>query len=732
MESTTLRQFLQTICCNSPWNYAVFWKLQHQTQMLLTLEDGYCHTPKQTNSTESIVDNICFKGSDEIFSSKSGSKIYDGNMGTDPVKLAVAYMSSARYTLGDGVVGEVACSGNYHWVFSDDITPGEYSSKLVPKCHDDWIFQFAAGIKTLLLVPVIPHGVLQFGSLETVAEDLALVANVKDKFFAYLQFVGCCAPFSANMQFPAHSESSLMSTLVQNELSGLTMNVIKFEDSNDDNSVKQSYPMLSTRNQITPSNNGENLRNLYGKDVLKIPNVSTEKNICVQSMGLAKEPDGPEPLFQSFNCHTLEMMENSLFRFSCIEEELQTFSHPNSDNLGAFGEYAIQTMKSASDRGITAQSLVDKEASNFGTFFSFPRDCELHKALGPTIMGQTNKYLWETPVSGEDEYNCSSLVYNGDFNYNIEPTVWESRGPFNKEYDAKLLLGSVVADVNCSLDKNISDRAINIKSSTTSLEQLSTFSEEQSQSERRTSVVKDAAQQSCVTSAITDRGRNANTSYSPSASSFKSVMSALIREEHQKKGHRNTHTRKGSKLSSVVKRRASTRDNRKPRPRDRQLIQDRLKELRDLVPDGVKCSIDGLLDRTIQQMMFLRRVTDQADRLRKLVHQEVAGGKNLKSADRKGGQQNGTSWAIELGNEQQICPIIVEDLEYPGHMLIEMLCNGHGCFLEIAEVIRRLDLTILKGVMEKCSESTWARFIVEVPRGFHRLDIFWPLMQLLQ
>jgi len=43
-----------------------------------------------------------------------------------------------------------------------------------------------------------------------------------------------------------------------------------------------------------------------------------------------------------------------------------------------------------------------------------------------------------------------------------------------------------------------------------------------------------------------------------------------------------------------------------------------------------------------------------------------------------------------------------------------MLCNEHGLFLEIAEVIRNLDLSILKGTIECHSNNTWAHFIVEV------------------
>ena len=51
---------------------------------------------------------------------------------------------------------------------------------------------------------------------------------------------------------------------------------------------------------------------------------------------------------------------------------------------------------------------------------------------------------------------------------------------------------------------------------------------------------------------------------------------------------------------------------------------------------------------------------------------QVASPKNMKSRETNGGQQSGTSWAFELGSEQQICPIVIEDLERPGHMLIEV------------------------------------------------------------
>ncbi|EPS66447.1 prf interactor 30137, partial [Genlisea aurea] len=170
-----------------------------------------------------------------------------------------------------------------------------------------------------------------------------------------------------------------------------------------------------------------------------------------------------------------------------------------------------------------------------------------------------------------------------------------------------------------------------------------------------------------------------------------------------------------SRLSRSNKRKdcssSSDNNNQRPRPRDRQLIQDRIKELRELVPNSEKCSIDGLLDKTIKHMLFLRNVSDRADKLRKHCC--------FQEADKMMVEESGASWAVELGSsssssDAQTCPIVVKDLDQPGQMLIEMLCCDHGRFLEITNAIHRLQLTVLHGVMEKSPpRESWARFIVE-------------------
>ncbi|KAK3034246.1 hypothetical protein RJ639_032181 [Escallonia herrerae] len=100
--NTPMRRFLESLCCDSPWNYAVFWKLQQQGQMLLAWEDGYCDTLNQRESLESLLDDICLNGSDEIFPFYCELTAHGGNLDGCSIGLAMACMSQVQYALGEG------------------------------------------------------------------------------------------------------------------------------------------------------------------------------------------------------------------------------------------------------------------------------------------------------------------------------------------------------------------------------------------------------------------------------------------------------------------------------------------------------------------------------------------------------------------------------------------------------------------------------------------------------
>ncbi|KAI7986654.1 Transcription factor LHW [Camellia lanceoleosa] len=196
---------------------------------LLTWEDGFYDHPKLRLSMESILDDMCFDGSNEIFSCSWRSSRHDGHSGEYPVVQAVASMAGVQYRWGEGVVGEVAYTGSHYWV-CENMSAGEFKSKVVPECPDEWLLQFAAGIKTIALIPVVPHGVLQLGTLEEVAEDLALVSYIREKFNAYQNGMDL-TPF-AGMEFLVQTSSSLVPTFMDNldESSATTVNQMKSED----------------------------------------------------------------------------------------------------------------------------------------------------------------------------------------------------------------------------------------------------------------------------------------------------------------------------------------------------------------------------------------------------------------------------------------------------------------------------------------------------------------------
>ncbi|KAK1258388.1 Transcription factor LHW [Acorus gramineus] len=185
--------------------------------------------------------------------------------------------------------------------------------------------------------------------------------------------------------------------------------------------------------------------------------------------------------------------------------------------------------------------------------------------------------------------------------------------------------------------------------------------------------------------------------------------------------------------AKVTRKRARPGESTRPRPKDRQQIQDRVKELREIVPNGAKCSIDALLDRTIKHMLFLQSVAKYADKLKQTDEPKMIGEESgVVLKDNSNGSGGGATWAFEVGGQTMVCPILVEDLNPPGQMLVEMLCEERGFFLEIADIIRGFGLTILKGIMEVRDDKIWARFLVEAHREVTRMDIFLSLVQLLQ
>ncbi|VAI03620.1 unnamed protein product [Triticum turgidum subsp. durum] len=120
--------------------------------------------------------------------------------------------------------------------------------------------------------------------------------------------------------------------------------------------------------------------------------------------------------------------------------------------------------------------------------------------------------------------------------------------------------------------------------------------------------------------------------------------------------------------SKSNRKRSRPGESSKARPKDRQLIQDRIKELREMVPNGAKCSIDALLEKTVKHMLFLQSVTKHADKLKDSTESKILGSEN--GPVWKDYFEGGATWAFDVGSQSMTCPIIVEDLDRPRQMLV--------------------------------------------------------------
>ncbi|KMZ56558.1 hypothetical protein ZOSMA_93G00220 [Zostera marina] len=211
---------------------------------------------------------------------------------------------------------------------------------------------------------------------------------------------------------------------------------------------------------------------------------------------------------------------------------------------------------------------------------------------------------------------------------------------------------------------------------------------------------------------------------------YKSQISMWVENNQNMKNEStlSSNCKRDNEADKVHRKRSKPGENPRPRPKDRQMIQDRVKELREIVPNGAKCSIDALLERTIKHMCFLQCVTKHADKLKETGEPTIIN----KGLVLKDNFEGGATWAFEVGSQSMICPIIVEDLNPPRQLLVEMLCEDRGFFLEIADLIKGLGLTILKGVMEARNDKVWARFAVEAYTDVTRMNIFLSLVQLLE
>ncbi|XP_062080527.1 transcription factor bHLH155-like [Humulus lupulus] len=747
---TDLQQILRSLCFNSEWKYAVFWKLKHRARMVLTWEDAYYDKSEQHSPAE----NKC--------SNKKLEKLHDGLYSHDPLGSAVAKMSYHVYSLGEGIVGQVAVSGKHQWIFADK---HEMSTCSTFEFSDGWQNPFFAGIKTIAVVAVAPLGVVQLGSLNKVVEDMKMIAHIRDVFMALQDSSMGCIPSlipssmnsSLDLQdipskgFAPEAISDCLHNLdkaLNEERPDVWFSIFPYLGKDNDSSYVWSLPdnqqektadivinrgglelptsgadenaklAQSEANIINLENHkviGTNMHDKWkgGKEIsCKVPAVDSVNNV---------NPLSRESIVRDVNvCNIVpaENVEVDSVHFSSVPFDSAICDRVRLDNVDYY-QNGVLHVSEPSD--IKFQKDLDNlefltESSHMDTSttsLKFPAGYELHEALGPSFLKKSKYFDWESTKSEgkipemPGQTSCSQLTSD-----------------FHPEH----LLEAVVASV-CQSHSDVKSE----KSFCKSVQSLLT-TENYPEPSSHTTLATD------LTTLVTD---SSNHSIGPTSligeDTPQCLSSSGVCGAMSPKGFSSNcpsacsdQLERSSVPSKNNKKRARPGENCRPRPRDRQLIQDRIKELRELIPSGAKCSIDSLLERTIKHMLYLQSIAKHADKLNKYTdgkssHKETS---MLESSN----YERGSSWAVEVGGNLKVCSIIVENLNKNGQMVVEMMCEECSHFLEIAEAIKSLGLTILKGVTEAHGDKTWICFVVEGQsnRSLHRMDILWSLVQILQ
>ncbi|KAI4331670.1 hypothetical protein MLD38_029833 [Melastoma candidum] len=619
-------EFLRNLCEDLAWDYAVSWKIRHQIPLLLSWEDGYWNRPRRK-----LLQGFALEAAYIDKEADTLSLLEDAS--GDLLGAILSDLSSLCYSVGNGLVAEVADTGNHCWLSCGD---GQISinGEMPSAIPQEWLPQLSAGIKTIVLVPVLPYGVLQLGSLDMVAEDMAVVAHVTERFF------------------------SLHNVLSQSRI------YLEPEDVQD----LLLLPLASCTSDGT-----DDVFSIIEKNLMCSVDLIEEESM----LNFDEISESFIPLEENSSAPTDEKWEGSVFSL----EEVETFAecHP-----GGFYDTAVD-YRASSD----VVALLNDLGNVLGLSMDWDPEEDFVSNVLPLENGESyNKNEDDYPVeadSGDLTSNSgNSPTEVGHHDSSMEPSANSQKWKHEPEEREDLVEHSVISTVFSTKPRGDS------LDSSMSLSKL--------------------------------RGK-------PDIVNEKDRLGRISSNESDQEKEQ---TRRMTGFKRKVRASDSPRSRPRPRPRDRQLIQDRVKELRELIPEGSKCSIDALLSQTVRHMLFLRSVTIRAEKLRKCTHPDERAQNQQRDSEIAEEHQSGSTRAVEIAGEQQVCPIVVEDLEYPGLMLIEMLCNEHVLFLDIAEVLRRLELNIVRGTTEARRDNTWASFVVEVSKGFHRIDIFWPLMQLLQ
>ncbi|GAB4857647.1 hypothetical protein Ancab_015553 [Ancistrocladus abbreviatus] len=728
MEESMIKKALKCLCLSKGWSFGAFWRFDQRNPILLTLQETYLEEHARSTINDMLLQ---------------------------------------VHVVGEGIIGKAAFDQKHRWMISDTSSgkwqlTGHQSQDRV-EGDSEFCHPFSSGIKTVVLIPMESRGVVQFGSTQEILEEPEFVVQTR-KIIRERDNSAGLAPSENAPSFFVRDTS---------DLNGLLASMISSHNSFYGNS-STTFIDMGYAGASAPTSFGQNEDSTF----LLEPSISATCADAVQNMQFDSVFD-PFCMGAIDLCSAGELVSDKYFNSLVHETKFKHEEGPSSLHLfeeehrpadhGAplFGPFqlddAFPSLGASVERcetGLDAliiENLLHAEKSTSispvlaGTdvFCSFPstkltnsshsqnsmtnysggkgKSLDYGTANNELCQGFSPDFAFEDPVvdkkihsgSAAGVKGCSCEVEGGSIT-----GIWErlfSELGLEKLMDDEPGASCVTkssTEVQCSLNK---------RRRTEGYSTLMNKNQTRSHSLGMKSVqpmnnLQEKADDFGLLKDFMPTAPLALWSDDTYSASAKSCIST-------------TQPKRAEEPPKAIKKRVRPGESTRPRPKDRQMIQDRVKELREIIPNGAKCSIDSLLDRTIKHMLFLQSLTKYADKLKqvnepKLICQENS--VDQKSKPNCSGSSGGATWALEAGGQSLFCPIVVEDLGHPGQMLIEMLCEDKGFFLEIADLIRGFGLTILKGVMEVRHHKIWAHYIVEANRHITRIDILMPLIQLMQ
>ncbi|PIN02204.1 hypothetical protein CDL12_25283 [Handroanthus impetiginosus] len=731
---SVIKETLKSLCCNNGWCYGIFWGFERRNSLLLTLKDAY-------------------------YEEQVGALI-------DSLLLQV-------HVLGGGLIGQAAFTKNHQWMYSDaHQRQNSFENLEVFQDDSEFYCQFSMGIKTIALIPVEPWGVVQLGSTQKNPETKDFVHQVKELFREMdcegIRFLDNETPsdnqfLDSSMQFSSLLSCGISHSVHQNLKHGT-----------DSEGFMEANHSLFLPPQSFASTSDNHSRN--SPFVTSSP--LTENPIQIDSSSTNQLEHLLLNAGSFFDCSaTQELSNNSDFsvlisswpHFSSGLEENVSFSKPSNyvsckEAQRSSGLLTLEELFQESDFGdaISNHGLEDDLSHLFSPQpapFTNLLSNDLSNATGliPSSSLNGNNSLIHMPKNlptnstqssvtdafrSDHEVRCSDMSGIDKLFATLEckkEVDWnETLIPIGNGDDLKYV-GSKIPTSNSLFSKLGLDQLLDGIASNSSCSFAKSRFEDQSSSAAKRRKIDNHSwsheqEKTQGLPSFDGKMKLLSPAYESDTRNIK-LKSEVSTKETGSCIHDSWSIGAGSTSSSKRQEEPAKTGKKKakpgtrPRPKDRQMIQDRLAELRELIPNGEKMSIDRLLERTIRHLNFMQNLTRHAANL-KQIDRPKSGGVHKPNSSNSGG----VTWACEVGDQTMVCPLKVEDLSTPGQMLIEILCEEQGFFLEILDIVRGFGLTVLKGVMETREAKIWAHFIVEAEgtRRVTRHEIFSSLIQLLQ